>query len=308
MVKKCSDKNVISGDLSGPQKVEKSCDIDPNSLSARSSISSTATTLIKRNSSNDMNSFLTPRTPFSDILNRSNQENDTFTPSKFAEKNPSNLSCIVSSDISRELYKSSPHKPHTASEPAMMPSQEEKFVDSQNENLDTTEISSPSDHKRRRLQCHSLDDIDPRICTPPSPFKTPRGGISRHKSPKSRLASAWPMSPRISGTPPTPLSPLVLNSLWSNAPLLSNNDSTAVSPKSISFCQPTSSEKDGDSSFEKVLANVSLPIRTSNLNASRQMSCPVESKSPKVDLANSSNFSLDSSRYVYSKLYNCRFI
>ena len=58
MVKKCSDKNVISGDLSGPQKVEKSCDIDPNSLSARSSISSTATTLIKRNSSNDSDTEL----------------------------------------------------------------------------------------------------------------------------------------------------------------------------------------------------------------------------------------------------------
>ena len=280
------------------EKSEKDCDIDQNSVSARSSISSTATTLIKRNGSNDLNSFLTPRVPFSDILNRSSHEDSNLTPCKFSGKNPANFSCVVSSDISNELYKSSPHKAHTASEPAMMPSQEEKFIDSQDENLDTTEISSPSDQKRRRLQCHSLDDIDPRICTPPSPFKTPRGGISRHKSPKSRLAAAWPMSPRISGTPPTPLSPLVLNSLWSNAPVLSNNDSPTSSPKSISFCQASSSDKGNDGSFENMLANVSLPIRTSNLSASRQMSCPVDSKSPKIDIANASNFSLDSSRYV----------
>ena len=230
---------------------QSGCDL--NSASARSSISSTATTLIKRNGSNDLNSMLSPRIPFSDIINRNRQENDSLISNKRKPKDPANLSYIVSSDVSNELYQSSPHKQHTASEPAMMPSQEEQSTDSNDENVDTTEISSPSDQKRRRLQCHSLDDIDPRICTPPSPFKTPRGGIAKHKSPKSRLVSAWPMSPRLSGTPPTPLSPLVLNSLWSNAPLLSTDNSEITSPKSISFCHPSSSEKDGDGEFEKAL-------------------------------------------------------
>ena len=276
-------------------KCQSGCDL--NSVSARSSISSTATTFIKRNGSNDLNSFLSPRIPFSDVINKNRQEHEVLTTNKRNPKDSANLSYVASSNVSNELYKSSPHKQHTASEPALMPSQEEQFTESNDENFDTPEISSPSDQKRRRLQCHSLDDIDPRICTPPSPFKTPRGGIAKHKSPKSRLVAAWPMSPRITGTPPTPLSPLVLNSLWSNAPLHSTNDSATTSPKSISFCHPSSSDKDGGGEFEKALANVSLPIRTSNLNASRQMSCPVESKSPKVDVSNASNFSLDSSRY-----------
>ena len=297
MVKRCGNKNAKSNESLNFENIQSGCD---TSLSARSSMSSTATTLIKRNESSDLSSFLSQRIPFSDVTNRSSHEDSTLTPSKFNQS-------VLSSDIKNELYKSSPHKQHTASEPALMPSQEEKCTDSHDENFDATEISSPSDQKRRRLQCHSLDDIDPRICTPPSPFKTPRGGISRRKSPKSRLASAWPMSPRLSGTPPTPLSPLVLNSLWSNAPLLSNNESGSTSPKSVSFCQPTSSEKENDGSIEKVLANVSLPIRTSNLNASRQMSCPVESKSPKVDVANSSNFSLDSSRYIFSIYHKFHF-
>ena len=80
--------------------------------------------------------------------------NPIITPSKFNQS-------FLSSDIKNELNKSSQHKQHTASEPALMPSQEEKFTDSHNENLDANEISSPSDQKRRRLQCHSLDDIDP---------------------------------------------------------------------------------------------------------------------------------------------------
>ena len=270
---------------------------DGKSLSATSSISSTATTLFKRNGSNDINSFISPRIPFSDILNKRYQENTARNENARFMKNPNNLSLLVSSssnNVSNELYMNSQH---TSSEPAIMPSQEYD-PDSNEEHIYNTEISSPTDQKRRRLQCHSLDDIDPRICTPPSPFKTPRGMKSRHKSPKSRLATAWPMSPGAQKSPLTPLSPLVLNSLWSNAPVLANNDSMRMSPRSLSFHHPTPNEKDDNGGVENSLANISLPIRATTLNASRQMSCPVNSKSPKVDVPIPSNFSLDSSRYV----------
>ena len=271
------------------------------SSSATSSISSTATTLIKRDGSNDLNTvLLTTRNPFSDILNKRNGENNVSNEFLLnSSEQSNNVSMLLSSNKnnrSNEIYLSSPHKQHTNSEPAIMPSQEE-FSCGNEENCDV--FATPTDQKRRRIQCHSLDDIDPRICTPPSPFKTPRGTKAKHKSPKSRLASAWPMSPGNSRTPPTPLSPLVLNSLWSNAPVLSN-DPASVSPKSISFSHPPSYESSSHIGLDQAIANVSLPIRTGNINASRQRSCPVESKSPKLDVTNSSNFSLDSSRY-YSK-------
>ena len=291
--------------------MEDNYESDVKPLSATSSISSTATTLIKRNGSNDLNSFISQRIPLSDILNKRYQDNTTRIENAKLTKTQNNLSLLVSSNsinMSNELYMNSPNKQHTSSEPAIMPSQE-YFPDTNEEDIYDTEISSPTDQKRRRLQCHSLDDIDPRICTPPSPFKTPRGMKSRHKSPKSRLATAWPMSPGTHKSPPTPLSPLVLNSLWSNAPVLANNDSMIMSPRSLSFHHPTSSEKDNKGGAEESLANISLPIRAATLNASRQMSCPVNSKSPKVDIPNPSNFSLDSSRYffrtfqVYAYLY-----
>ena len=171
---------------------------------------------------------------------------------------------------------SSPHKQHTSSEPAIMPSQEYS-PDTDYDASYNTEMSSPTDEKRRRLQCHSLDDIDPRICTPPSPYKTPRGMKGRHISPKSRLATAWPMSPGNSKTPPTPLSPLVLNSLWSNAPVsLSNNEFMMMSPMSTAFSHTIMpSEKDTNNAIGKpTTGNINTSPRLANLNASRQMSCP----------------------------------
>ena len=84
---------------------------------------------------------------------------------------------------------SSPHKQYTSSEPAIMPSQEYS-PNSPADSTCNTEISSPTDQKRRRLQCHSLDDIDPRICTPPSPFKTQRGMKGRKKSPLKKFTTA----------------------------------------------------------------------------------------------------------------------
>jgi hypothetical protein len=42
--------------------------------------------------------------------------------------------------------------------------------------------------------------------------------------------------------------------LWSNAPVLSNTSSTLMSPKSISFCHPTSSETEDSATYEKSLA------------------------------------------------------
>ena len=275
------------------------CEHDVKPLSATSSISSTATTLIKTNGSNDLNYSVTPRIPLSDILNKSYQENTIHSETPRLTTNINRLSLLGNSNSTHsynELNINSPYKQHTSSEPAIMPSQED-FTDTNEDSDHDTEILSPSGQKRRRLQCHSLDDIDPRICTPPSPFKTPRGLKSRHKSPKSRLSTAWPMSPGTQKSPTTPLSPLVLNSLWSNAPVLSNNDSRIISPTSLSYFHPTSSEKDGDGGLDNSLGNTSLPIRAANLNASRQMSCPVNSKSPKVDIPNTSNFSLDSSRY-----------
>ena len=302
MVKRYSEKclgkhvsNTTKEDLGNQFKREN--DFKP--LSATSSISSTDTTLIKPNGSTNLNSFLSPRIPFADILNKRypniNGCNDNASP--YAKQR--NLSLLQNSSDknvqSNKLYFSSPHKQHTSSEPAIMPSQE-YYTDENEQTTYKPEISSPTDQKRRRLQCHSLDDIDPRICTPPSPYKTPREIQTRRKSPKTRLASVWPMSPSALNTPTTPLSPMVLNSLWSNAPVQSNNEANALSPRSMSFSYPESSDADINSRFENAISNISLPIRAVNLNASRQMSCPVQSKSPKVDVPNTSNYSLDSSR------------
>ena len=119
------------------------------------------------------------------------------------------------------------------SEPAELPS------------YDTPDTSSI---KRRRMQqCRSLDDDVENKITPPSPFKT-ANFLKRRK-------------------PSTPLSPLVLSSLWSNAPL-SALDSPMVTPKKTVPTTP--------------------PSHVSHL------SCPVE-QSPREGGANASNFSFDNS-------------
>ena len=106
-------------------------------------------------------------------------------------------------------------------------------------------------------------------------------------------------------TPSTPLSPLVLPSFWTTAPVALSSPGLPIYPSTPVFSNPLSSPVLPNPGSSPRLPNDSLimkpppppypfPASRPVYQHSSHLSCPVETESPKKQTHNASNFSFDS--------------